>query len=142
MAALTITAANVSLDSGAHDTDCIAGEAFNAGAAVYQKASDLKWYKAQCDGTAEEAGSVDSGLALFTASGAGARGAVAKNGAIVSIGSAACAAGIPYFAGATAGNLNVIGDLVSTNLSTLFAIGQSTSKLKICREYNSGFVIA
>jgi hypothetical protein len=51
-------------------------------------------------------------------------------------------AGIPYFAGATAGNLNPIGDLVSTNLSTLFAIGQSTSKLKICREYNAGFVIA
>jgi hypothetical protein len=142
MAALTITAANVSLDSGPHDADCIAGEAFNAGAGVYLKASDGKWYKAQCDGTAEEAGSQDSGIALFTASGAGARGAVAKRDAVVSVGSAVCAAGIPYFAGATAGSLNPIGDLVSTNLSTLMAIGYSTSKLKICREYNAAFVIA
>jgi hypothetical protein len=35
MAALSITAANVAWVSGPIDKDCIAGEAFNAGAIVY-----------------------------------------------------------------------------------------------------------
>lgn len=142
MAALSITASNVSLDSGAHDLDCIAGEAFNAGAAVYRSSSDGKWYKAQCDGSVDEAGATDSGIALFTASGAGARGVVAKDGAVVSVGSAVCLAGTPYFIGAAYGALNPFSDLVSTNKVTLAAVGYSTSKLLVQRLYNPAFVLA
>ena len=142
MTALSITAANVSLDSGPHDVDCVAGEAFNAGAAVYRKDADGLWYKAQCDGTAEEAGSTELGIALFTASGAGARGAVAKDGAVVSVGSAVCLAGFFYCPGRTAGSLIPSADLASTDKATLAAVGISTSKLLVRRTYNAGMVIA
>lgn len=143
MTALSITAANVSLDSGAHDVDCIAGEAFNAGQALYKSSSDGKWYKAQCDGTADEAGATDYGIALGTASGAGARVSVAKDGAILSVGSTVALAGYPYFIGAAYGAIVPFADLVSTNKSTLCAMGYSTSKLLVCSgRYNSALVLA
>jgi hypothetical protein len=139
MSALSITAANVSLVSGAHDADCIAGEAFVAGAVVYQRASDLKWLKAQCDGTAEEAGSVDLGIALATADAAGARVSVAKSGAIVGLGTGTTA-GV-YVVGTTAGAINPVADLVSTNKLTLVGICIGSSNLLVQRLYNSGAVV-
>jgi hypothetical protein len=142
MTALSITAANVSLDSGAHDVDQIAGEAFIAGAVVYQRASDSKWLKAQCDGTAEEAGSVALGIALATADAAGARVSIARDGAVVSVGSAVCLAGFFYCPGRTAGALIPSADLASTDKASLAAFGISTSKLLVQRLYNSGAVVA
>lgn len=142
MTALSITAANVSLDSGAHDADQIAGEAFIAGAVVYQRASDGKWLKAQCDGTAEEAGSVALGIALATADAAGARVSIARDGAIVSVGSAVCLAGFYYCPARTAGSLIPTADLASTDKSTLAAVGISTSKLLIQRVYNATSIVA
>lgn len=141
MTALTMTAASISLDSGPHDADAIAGEAFAAGAVVYQRASDSKWLKAQCDGTAEEAGSVALGIALGTADAAGARVSIARDGAVISIGVAATA-GFYYCPGRTAGALIPTADLASTDKSTLIAQAISTSKLLLQRVYNAGSVVA
>lgn len=142
MAALTIAAANVSLDTGAHDGDQIAGEAFSAGALLYRKSADGRWYKAQCDGTPEEAGAYGTGMALSTADAAGARVTIARPGAAVSIGAAACAAGIVYCPGRTAGTLVPTADMASTDKVTVAAMGISTSKLLLLYGYNAGAVIA
>lgn len=139
MAALTITAANVSLVSGAHDDGCIAGEAFAAGAAVYQKSTDLKWYKAQSDGTTEEAGSVDLGVALATADAAGARVSVAKTGAVVALGTGA--AGTFYAIGRTAGAIIPVADLASTDKATMVGLGIGTNQMLLQRLYNAGSVV-
>src|SRR3972149_9800957 len=89
MVALTITAANVVWQSGTKPlSDQVAGEAFIAGAAIYLAANG-KWYKAQCDGTAIEAGSGGIGMALATADALGARISVALPGAIVAVGAGA-----------------------------------------------------
>lgn len=137
--ALSITAANVSLDSGPRESDQIAGEAFAAGAVVYLKASDGKWYKAQSDGTAEEAGSVDIGLALSTADAAGARLSIAKAGAVVSLGTGTAA--VAYFVGRTAGAIIPAADLASTDKATLIGLGIGTNKLLLTRLYHSGAVV-
>lgn len=139
MTALTITAANVSHDSGPRDSDQPAGEAFVAGAVVYRKASDGKWYKAQCDGTAEEAGSEDIGVALGTADAANARVGIAKSGSVVSIGTGT--AGTAYFIGRTAGAIIPAADLAQTDKATLVGIGVGSNKLLLGRLYHSGAVI-
>ena len=139
-AALSITAANVSLDSGAYET-AVAGEAFSAGAILYLKASDGRYYKAQADGTAEEAGSGGIGIALGTADAAGARIAIAKPGAIVSIGTGT--AGKTYVIGTTAGAINPSADIdgTSTNKVTVIAIGIGSNKLLVTHVYHSGSVV-
>ncbi len=139
MVALTITKANVSWVSGPIAADQLAGEAFDAGDAVYQKASDSKWYKAQCDGTPEEAGSEANGMALATADAANARVSIARSGAIVAIGTGT--AGVVYCLGATAGDLVPVADLVSTNKVTVAAIGIGSSRVQLGRLYNAGAVL-
>jgi hypothetical protein len=139
MSALSITASSVAYQSGPVDSDQVAGEAFAAGAAVYRAANGT-WMKAQCDGTAIEAGSEDIGMALFTADAAGARGSIAKPGAIVTVG--AGAAGVIYALGTTAGSLIPSADLASTNKVTVAAIGIGSNKLQLSRIYNSGAVLA
>ncbi len=133
--ALSITAANVSLVSGPHDSDQIAGEAFIAGAVVYQKSTDFKWYKAQSDGTAEEAGSVDLGIALATADAAGARITIAKTGAIVALGTST--AGTFYAISRTAGSIIPVADLASTDKATMVGLGIGTNQMLINRLYSS-----
>jgi hypothetical protein len=137
--ALSITAANVSQDSGPRDSDQLAGEAFAAGAILYRKSSDSRWYKAQCDGTAEEAGSDDIGLALSTADAAGARLSIAKPGAVVSLGTGT--AGTAYFIGRTAGAIIPAADLAQTDKATLIGLGVGTNKLLLGRLYHAGSVV-
>lgn len=136
--ALTVTPANVSLDSGPVE-GVIAGEAFSAGAILYYKASDGRWYKAQCDGTAAEAGADGLGLALGTADAAGARVSVARPGAIVSIGTGT--AGVIYLPGRTAGSLIPSADLASTDKVTPAALGIGSSKVLLIRDYHAGAVV-
>ena len=137
--ALTITAANVSHDSGPRDSDQPAGEAFAAGAAVYRKASDGRWYKAQCDGTPEEAGGEDTGVALATADAAGARVSIAKAGSVVSLGTGT--AGTAYFIGRTAGAIIPAADLAQTDKATLLGLGIGSNKLLLGRLYHAGAVV-
>lgn len=136
--ALSITAANVSLDSGPSE-QAIAGEAFVAGAILYYKDSDGRWYKAQCDGTAAEAGSAGVGMALGTADAAGARIIVARPGAVVSVGTGTAA--IVYLPGRTAGSLIPSADLAQTDKATIAALGIGSNKLLLTYVYNAGSVV-
>lgn len=138
MAALTITAASVLLVSGVPYQDQPAGEAFVAGAIIYL--SDVgTWLKAQCDGTAVEAGSNNVGIALATADAVGARVSVAGPGCVVSVGTGT--AGIVYAMGRTAGTFVPTADLLATDKVTVSAIGIGTSRLMMTRAYNAGAVL-
>lgn len=139
MTALTITAASVVWQSGPIDKDQIAGEAFAAGALVY-KAANGTWLKAQCDGTAIEAGSGGLGMALATADVAAARVSIARPDAVVAIGTGT--AGVIYCPGATAGSLIPTADLASTNKVTVAAIGIGSNKLKLAYAYDAGCALA
>lgn len=139
MTALSITAASVAYVSGPVFADQVAGEAFIAGAAVYLK-SDGKWWKAQCDGTAAEAGADGLGIALATADAAGARVSIALPGAVVTIGTGT--AGVIYCVGTTAGSLIPAADLASTNKVTVAAVGIGSSKVQVARVYNAGCALA
>ena len=141
MAALSITAANVVLSSGPASHGQLAGEAFNAGAMLYFKESDSKWYKAQGDGTAEEAGSVDVGMALSTAAAAGAFVSIAKADAVVTIGSVPTA-GVVYTIDDTAGSIGPIADRGSADKVTVVALGVSATAIKLARVYHAGSVLA
>lgn len=140
MTALTITPASVAYVSGPLDKDQVAGEAFDAGDYLYKSAAGT-WLKAQCDGTAIEAGSIDHGLALASADAAGARVSVAKAGAIVTIG--AGLAGFVYVPGDTAGDLMPTADLNATDKVTPVALGISTTQVQLLGYgYNAGAVVA
>ena len=139
MTALTITPANVVLQSGPKLGDQVAGEAFDAGALVYQ-ADNAKWLKAQCDGTAIEAGANNLGMALGSADALGARVTIALPDAIVAIGTGT--AGVVYHPGATAGTLIPTEDLASTNKVTVAAIGIGTNRVKLARVYDAGAALA
>lgn len=140
MAALSITAANVALVSGPVRGDQIAGEAFAAGAAVYLSSADSKWRKAQCDGTALEAGSEEVGIALGSADAANARVSIATPGAVVSVGTGT--AGVIYCFGRTAGTYIPVADLASTDKVTVAALGIGSNQLQLARAYNAGAVLA
>lgn len=139
MAALSITAASVSLVSGPHLADQVAGEAFVAGAAVYQSSVDNKWYKAKANGTADQAGATGLGIALATADAAGARVSIAVAGAIVALGTGT--AGTAYVPGTTAGAINPIADLASTNKATILGLGIGSSQILVQPVYNAGAVL-
>lgn len=109
MADLTITATNVVSISASVQTG-IAGETITAGNSLYIKAADGKLWKAQCDGTPEEAACV--GIAL---NGAAVNQPVnyASEGAI-NIGGTTSKA-TTYVVSATAGGIAPQADLVATN---------------------------
>lgn len=138
MTALTITAANVIWQSGPKKGDQVIGEAADAGTLVYL-ASDGKWKKAQCDGTAAEAGAEDLGMLLSSADADGARASVALADAIVAIGTGT--AGVVYHPGTTPGTLIPTADLASTNKVTVAAIGIGSNKVKLARIYDAGAVV-
>jgi len=139
MAALSIAAASVVYQSGPVATDQLAGEAFIAGAAVYQ-ANNGTWLKAQCDGTAIEAGANNTGMALATADAANARVSIALPGAEVTVGTGT--AGVVYVIARNAGSFTPVADMLSTDKVTPVAIGIGSSKLQLTRVYNAGSVLA
>lgn len=140
MVALTVTAASVIWTSGPIDKDQIAGEAFDAGDMVYKVLATGKWLKAQNDGTAAEAGSDGIGMALATADVALGRVSIARPGAVVAIGTGT--AGIVYYVGSVAGDLDPVADLGSTDKVTPAAIGVGSSSVKLIDCYHSGAALA
>ena len=138
MAALTIAPASVAYISGPSLPDQVAGEAFNAGASLYQGDTGY-WFKAQADGTAVEAGANNTGIALATADGAGARVTIALPGATVSVG--AGVAGVVYVIGAVAGQLVPVADMVATNKVTPVALGIGSNKLQLMRTYSATSIL-
>lgn len=137
MAAISVTAASVLYVSGPKDDGQTAGEAFVCGAAIFRSSLNGKWYKAQADGAgadsgtaADAAGASGYGMALFTADALGAKGSVARPGAVVTM-NAVLTAGTTYYIHGTAGSFGPVADLASTNKCTAFCIAISTSQLLI-----------
>lgn len=127
MADLTITAANVVQSTNAKvKTDSVAGESVTAGQAVYKKTSDNRWWKAQNDGTQEEA--AVSGITLHAAS-AGQPLFVQTEG-VITIG-ATVAVGTIYAVSATAGGICPVADLGSSAYVSIIGYGQTASLLAL-----------
>lgn len=122
MADLTVTAASVinATSGGSQVGTGIAGETITAGQPLYVKSSDSKLWKAQCDGTTEEATVV--GIAL-TGAAANQAVAYAANGGTINIG-ATTVKTTTYVLSATAGGICPQADLVSTN--KIVRIGHAT----------------
>jgi hypothetical protein len=139
MSALSVTPASVAWVSGPICGDQVGGEAFDAGDCVYL-ASTGKWLKAQCDGTAAEAGAERLGIALGSCEGNGGRVSIAVEGATVALGTGS--AGVVYCPGATPGDLNPIADMASTNKVTPFALGIGSNRVLLFRAYHAGSVLA
>jgi hypothetical protein len=119
MAAYTVAAAEVLPRPNTQLKQVIGGEVFSAGAALYKKASDGRYYLAQGDGTAEEC--KFEGIAMSACAVAGQPILMAYDGEVqLDTGDLANAAvGDLVVLGATAGSLYPSDDLVSTNRVTL-----------------------
>lgn len=110
MADLAITATSVVPGLDASIQQGIAGETITAGNSLYKKAADGKFWKAQCDGTPEEAAC--EGIAL---NGAAPNQTVAYVSAgTVTIGATTSKA-TTYVVSATAGGIAPQADLIATN---------------------------
>lgn len=131
MADITITAASVAKASNTVTvSNYNAGEAITAGQFVYLKAADSEWYKAQCDGTAEESGyGVKSGVALHTS--ANGQPLVVQTEGTITIG-ATVVAGTEYVVSATAGGIAPHADLTtSTHRYTRIGYATTTGILQL-----------
>lgn len=135
MADLTVTAASV---TGVTQS-ILAGETITAGMSVYLKTSNNRWMKAQCDGTAEEAGSgTDTGIALHGSLN-GQPLIVQKTG--ICTPGATVAVGTIYCISATAGGICPIDDLVSTNKVSILGIGATASTLDMSIRSYTGYAV-
>ncbi len=141
MADLTVTPANVVLVSGSADNGRAAGEAFTAGMAVYLKTTTSTWFKAQCDGTAEEAGyNTLLGIALNTGV-LHQPASVALPGSVVNMG-ATVAIGVIYDISAAAGGVAVDADIVTTGQrKTILGIGATAANLDMSITKYTGYVM-
>lgn len=126
VAELSITATSVLKGSGADVTIGTIGETITAGQAVYLKAADSRYWKAQADGTAAEAAAV--GIAL-NGGAAGQTVQVLTRG-LITIG-ATVAAGVFYFVGPTAGGIGLSSDITSTHYVTKLGYATTTGILTI-----------
>lgn len=140
MTALATVAAQVKYVSGPVDHGQTIGEAAAAGAEMYL-AADGKWYKAQCDGTAIEAGSGGVGMLLSTADRADVKASIARQEAVVQVAASGLTVGVPYYLGATAGALNPFSDLSSTNKVTFAGMTISATQIKLGYCYDAGAVV-
>lgn len=136
MAELVITAANIIPVTGYSSQTAIAGEALTRGQVVYIKASDSKYWLAQHDGTAAEAGAV--GIALQdVAAGQPVQAITAGSlgfGAILTV-------GVTYCLGATAGAICVDADVGSSDYKTIIGVASTTSNM-VLKIFASGSEIA
>jgi len=118
-----LPAANTSVNRSA-----VWGETVTAGQSVYRKASDRRWWKAQADGTAEEAGSGGLGIAL----GGGAAGQPA---AVATAGDVTIAAtvvnGMVYVISAAAGGIAPHADLIAGQRVSVVGYGKPTGLIQL-----------
>ena len=135
MADITVTATSVvpisaSIQSG------IAGETITAGQSLYIKAADGKLWKAQCDGTAEEATCV--GVAMNGA-------AVNQPVAYVADGSvnigATTSKATTYVVSATAGGIAPQADLIATNRISYVGYATDTTGTLVVMRRLTGAVV-
>lgn len=127
MADVSITVANVQRSTGAIiETGYAAGETITAGQALYLKTSDLRWWKAQADGTSAEA--TFGGIALHGAL-AGQPLAVQTSG-LITIGGTVVVGGV-YVVSATAGGIAPLADLVTGNYVSIVGYATTAALLQL-----------
>lgn len=124
---ISITAANVAPGAGAVTNTGTAGEALTAGQLVYKKASDGKYYKADCNSATAEV-RVASAIAV-TGSAAGQPVVVQKGGSLTIGGT--LTAGVAYYLSGTAGGLRPVADNTTGDYPEIVGIATSTTVLKI-----------
>jgi hypothetical protein len=127
MADLTITAASVLPGSGAVIQTGTAGEALTAGQALYQKAADSKWYKADCNSATAEV-RVAKAIAL-TGSAAGQPVEV-QTGGQITIG-ATLTAGTVFYLSGTAGGIRPVADNTTGDYPQTIGMAVSTTVLQL-----------
>lgn len=127
MAAITVTAANVTPGNDAIIESGLAGETVTAGMAVYYDTTTTRWKKAQCDGTAAEAGTAGLGVALNGAS--NGQPIDVQTGGTINIGGTAVVAAV-YIVGATAGDITATADVTTTgHFRAVLGVGATASTL-------------
>lgn len=124
---LSVTAASVLPGSGAVTQTGVAGETVTAGQALYQKAADSKWYKADCNSATAEV-RVAKGFAL-TGSSTGQSVVVQTSGQIT-VG-ATMTAGVVYYLSGTAGGIRPVADNTTGDYPQVLGMAISTTVLQI-----------
>jgi len=125
---LTITAANVTLVSGAQSTG-VAATALTPGMPVYQDSSNSnRWTKCDADATGKDA---CTGVTLTTADAAGQPIVVATTaGTVIGFGAILTVAE-GYFVGSTAGLINPTADITTNWKPCLIGWGITTSNMQL-----------
>lgn len=127
MTDLSITAANVLPGSGAVLVTGTAGEALTAGQALYQKASDNKWYKADCNSATAE---VRVAKAIALGACAAGQPCVVQTSGQITIG-ATLTAGVIYYLSGTAGGLRPVADNTTGDYPQSIGMAVSTTVLQL-----------
>jgi hypothetical protein len=122
---LSITAASVVQGANPITATGRGGRGLTAGQAVYRKASDGKWYKADCNSATAEV-RVASGIAL-TGSGAG-QPVVVQTGGQITIG-ATLTAGTVYYLSGTAGGIRPVADNTTGDYPQVIGMALSSTVL-------------
>jgi len=126
MTDVSITAANV-VPTGTYAKSIVTyGETITAGQSLYLKASDGKYWKTQCDGTAEEAAA--GGIALV-GGGANQLGVLLTSGTLTIGGT--LVAGRHYAVSRAAGGICPESDLVSTDKVTILGLATTTAIINV-----------
>lgn len=129
---ITVTAANVGVGGSADVTTrkfVQFGEAVTQGQAVYLKASDGKWWKADNDASAEAAGSGGIGIALTKGASANDHGYIQTDGPI-QIG-ATVAVGTVYVVSDAAGGIRPVADQGTGDRTTILGVATSTTVITL-----------
>jgi hypothetical protein len=127
MTDLSITAANVLPGSGAVLVTGTAGEALTAGQALYQKAADSKWYKADCNSATAE---VRVAKAIALGACAAGQPCVVQTSGQITIG-ATVVEGVVYYLSGTAGGIRPVADNTTGDYTQTIGMAVSTSALQL-----------
>jgi hypothetical protein len=131
MADISVTAASVVPGANATLIQSIAGETITAGMAVYLKASDSRWWKAQADGTAAESGNGTTlGIAVCGASAGQPLVIDTADSAGITIGGTVVV-GTIYVVSATAGGICPEADITAGQYLSILGVGSSTTVIKM-----------
>ena len=137
---LTVTAASVQSPSPPPSAPpLLGGETGTAGMSVYLKSSTNKWMKAQCDGTAEEAGyGVRFGVLLNAM--INGQPAVVQESGIVTIG-ATVTVGVMYCISDTYGGICPIAAVPSGSKITIIGIGATSGTIDMAPKAYTGYAV-
>lgn len=133
MAALSQTAANVGIGSSGTRVRVVqAGEAITQGQPVYLNSTDSKHYRADSNASAATAKAI--GIAMSPASTNGFFVMQEGAGGLVNLG-ATLTVGETYCVGATAGQVNPIGDLTTGDFPCILGTATTTALIQTLYSY-------